>query len=622
MIKWNDILDIFEEANVDKNDLMYMFDRSERTVSNWKNGRTPAKTVFNGAEERIINRMKKKGVNPNTLRDYILEKIKDDEDYDEKSRILNNHWNVSIEALVKFIIQDYAGQDINIVPFQNEYDAFFNAVLAEEKNIRIMLKSAAESQTSPYSSLEAKFNECDSISFVNYAGTSFLSGEKIAKAYESFDNVTRYFYERLFNGNIKAHFCLTNPHSPAGRDAAVYKMKPKGQKKDSDRIITDNIRTLQIYKATFGEHDNIKLSLTDIALPYGIVMSESSRHVDGHYDSMKVDLYSPFDKPGKDGYRPSFFILKEINPELFSLFSEAVDAVERQSVPFDKPNIEWINKNKHIIHRCRYSNLYPEHSVTGALRCISEGFPMEIDLLKLNDDTLIVGREFKFKDKYGNEHKLSDLTLKQIHKMKTEEYTTMEGNAIVDIRFEEILSFSDFLNLVDGKVPLLIEPKLEASDTREDNEKKAKELAKDVLDVIWYYQGPYAIHCSNKWVLTAIRDIDPTIALGQISMNFESLYNSKIIKEWYYSMHKNMDFFVDNLCNNEEKNNNMRWPYSPDFISYKGDDITEDLLSLCREKNLPLIVWTIKSKEEFDKVKNPYSRNITNYIVEGCEEQL
>ena len=75
MIKWNDILDIFEEANVDKNDLMYMFDRSERTVSNWKNGRTPAKTVFNGAEERIINRMKKKGVNPNTLRDYILEKI-------------------------------------------------------------------------------------------------------------------------------------------------------------------------------------------------------------------------------------------------------------------------------------------------------------------------------------------------------------------------------------------------------------------------------------------------------------------------------------------------------------------------------------------------------------------
>lgn len=450
--------------------------------------------------------------------------------------------------------------------------------------------------------LTHKLNGIDHMTLLNYAGTSFLQNKYIASVYKGSDQYSKWFFNQLINGGLEADVILTNPNSYAAKDAAICKMYPSGRSVPTDEIIQLNINLLLDFKKNHP-NANVHLYLTDICLPYGIMLGES--YSDPTRDFMKIDIYSPLTYT--DDNRPSFFLLAENSSSktIYNLFKQVITHI----LSNDSSTKRYIGKNtgwlleKPIIHRGRIRNDLPEHSINGYWECIKTGFPMEVDIFFLKDGTPMVGRNAKLIAKLQHQTTddsffLSDLTLAELRSISTDEYQDTFGQAL-KFRVEELMSLSELLNLVNGTVGLLIEIKEDATSSEE----TTRENVKSILDVLRYYSGNYAIHSANPNVLKEIRPHNMMVPLGLISWSFSGID----IPDWYKNVHASLSF--DDIG-------------QPDFISYKSSEIADNALlnTLRQEHSLPLLAWTICSAE--DEVDARNASCVDNVIIEGASSFL
>lgn len=499
------------------------------------------------------------------------------------------------------------------------------------KTPNIYLMSKKESEKAPFLSFQERHAMCRELVMVNFAGTSIFAGSDISKVYDETIEGRLWFNHELREGKIKLKAILNNPRSYAGMDAAYHKMNPKMDAEVVDelaakqKIIAKNILFLIDFKKKY-QKAKVELWLTDVVLPYGVMWCKST----GSFgEVMKVDLYSALPEYKSemtgDDERISFYLIggDKKTENVSRYIKDSVQYIEKNSVQFTGPDFDWMIAEKRglppktIVHRGRYGKQNTEHNINGYWACIKNGYPMEVDILELADGTLLVGRDETLVNRKTPQEgkKLSAMTLKELRSLDDGEWGYEKAGADIELpfRLSELMTLKEFLGMVNGAVPLLIELKLPAGKTPEENIKPANELVAKLMSDIQYYQGKYAVHAANPWVLKALHERDCTIPCGQITWEFTG-WGGKL-PDYYLDYHRNVTFSD---------------VFQPDFISQKLTELIpnselkneqraqriQKLKNLSIEKQIPVIAWA--GADDSSAFQNRWSIEwIKNYVLEA-----
>lgn len=231
-------------------------------------------------------------------------------------------------------------------------------------------------------------------------------------------------------------------------------------------------------------------------------------------------------------------------------------------------------------HRGLYSNDSdaPENSMAAFRLAVENGFGIELDVQLSKDNIPVVMHDYSLKRMCGVDQKVNELTfdeLQQLHLAKSQ---------------EKIPLFSDVLNLVDGRVPLIIELKIEAKDTG------VCPIAARLLDE---YKGVYCIESFNPLGLIWYKKNRPTVVRGQLTSNF--LANKEPGNKVLY-------FFLQNLM--------LNCATRPDFLAFDIHYQTMLSFTICRRlyRSLP-VAWTIRNEEQLADAKKRYAVYIFEQFV-------
>lgn len=214
-----------------------------------------------------------------------------------------------------------------------------------------------------------------------------------------------------------------------------------------------------------------------------------------------------------------------------------------------------------IAHRGLHDKDHPENSLSAFGKAIDEGYPIELDVQMIADGTIVV----------FHDESLSRLT-------DNDGYIKFLNKSDLDILFlkdskEKIPTLEEVLEFVDGKVPLLIEIK---------NQGKVGELEKKVIDLLKNYKGEFAVQSFNPYVLEYFSKHAPEIKRGQLAGFFKG---------------EKLAYFKKFLLKRMAFNKNISEPH---FISYDATTLPNRFVK--KYKNLPLLAWTVRSKEDYLKV--------------------
>ena len=235
-------------------------------------------------------------------------------------------------------------------------------------------------------------------------------------------------------------------------------------------------------------------------------------------------------------------------------------------------------KNRHYAHRGLYDNRTsaPENSMEAFRFAVEAGYGIEMDVQLSKDNVPVVFHDKTLKRMCGKEGYVWDYTLEELQK-----------NTLADST-QTIPTFEEVLELIDGKVPLIIEYKMDNPNT------KVCELGDKLLSD---YQGVYCIESFHPKVLMWYRKNRPDVVRGQLSMDFskDEKYNAP-----YFFV---MTYLLSNFITR------------PDFIAYDYKD--EHILSrrICKKIGGLAVAYTIKNQEAYEKVKDKFDLFIFDSFI-------
>ena len=229
-----------------------------------------------------------------------------------------------------------------------------------------------------------------------------------------------------------------------------------------------------------------------------------------------------------------------------------------------------------IAHRGLHDKVSPENSLSAFSKAIEKGYAIELDVQLLSDDTVVVFHDESLSRMTGNDGYLKFLNKEDLKVLK------LAGSK------EHIPTFEEVLKLVDGRTPLLIEIK---------NQFKVGKLEQKVIDMLKNYKGEFAIQSFNPFSLQYFKNHAPNFPRGQLSGYFKGEKLAWIKK-----------FLLKRMSFNKSTS-------EPNFISYDASTLPNRFVR--KFKKLPLLAWTVRSKEEYLKVIK-YCDNIIfeNFIPE------
>jgi len=221
----------------------------------------------------------------------------------------------------------------------------------------------------------------------------------------------------------------------------------------------------------------------------------------------------------------------------------------------------------HYAHRGLFDNDSdaPENSLNAIRKAVEAGYGIEFDIQLSKDDVPVIFHDASLKRMCGVDGKVWDYTLEELQKMKL-----ANSN-------ETIPTLEQVLEVVDGKVPLIIEYKMDRVDT------KVCELGNAILE---NYNGVYCMESFHPFAVKWYREHRPDVIRGQLSQDF-SKTDYKGIQYWAMT-HLLLNFLT-----------------RPDFIAYNHKD--KDIFSrrLCAQLGALSVAWTIKNREQYEEAK-PY----------------
>lgn len=216
-------------------------------------------------------------------------------------------------------------------------------------------------------------------------------------------------------------------------------------------------------------------------------------------------------------------------------------------------------------HRGLHDAEHPENSLSAFALAVKKGYGIELDVRLSKDGVLVVFHDDTLDRVVGREGKVIDFTARELSEMK------LSGSE------EGIPTFKEVLDLVGGRVPLLVEIKEGASD-------KAVSLA--TAEMLKGYSGPLLIESFNPLSLARIKETLPQIPRGLLCDHYTKR------KEYRKPIYALLEWFL------------LNFKAKPDFYAYNH---------LCRAylpfrlvrmlHKRPAFAWTVRTQVDSEICK-------------------
>lgn len=228
-------------------------------------------------------------------------------------------------------------------------------------------------------------------------------------------------------------------------------------------------------------------------------------------------------------------------------------------------------QTRFFAHRGLHKNgtALPENSLPAIKKAVEEGYGIEFDIQVTRDGVPVVFHDFTLRRMCGQKGRVCDYTLQQLRRFR-----------LLDCG-EPIPTFKEALEAVNGKVPLIIEMKVEYFDLRIC--RAADQLLRD-------YRGVYCIESFNPLVLLWYRKNRPDVMRGQLSDGF--IFQKEFRTPVKIAPGLFIQFLVTNCVTR------------PDFIAYNFKYQGNLSRALCRRLfKGKAAAWTVRSEDELKRAK-------------------
>ena len=224
----------------------------------------------------------------------------------------------------------------------------------------------------------------------------------------------------------------------------------------------------------------------------------------------------------------------------------------------------------HYAHRGLFDNQSdaPENSLAAFKKAVAAGYGIELDVQLSKDGIPVVFHDAGLKRMCGAEGNVWDYTLAELKEMR-----------LADSQ-ERIPTFSEALKTIGGKVPLIVEYKLDVVNTAVCI--RGNKLLKT-------YPGPYCIESFHPRALRWYRKHRPDVLRGQLGMDFKK-------DKGYYE--KPRFFFLSHLLTNVLTR--------PDFIAFRHTDASAFSRRVCRRLGALSVAWTVRSQKQYEAAKDDF----------------
>jgi glycerophosphoryl diester phosphodiesterase len=241
---------------------------------------------------------------------------------------------------------------------------------------------------------------------------------------------------------------------------------------------------------------------------------------------------------------------------------------------YDKAN--WLIKRS-FAHRGLFeqNQAIPENSMPAFKRAVDAGYGIELDVALTKDDMVAVFHDDRLKRMTGVDKGINQVTYAELRSFK-----------LADTEYNAPL-FREVLELVDGKVPLIVEIK---------NGKKNDLLCSKVLDMLKGYEGEYCIESFNPFIVRWFKRNAPGIIRGQLSMKYKGEKTLSSI----------VHFVLENLL--------LNFLGRPNFIAYKHTDCNKACFKINHRFGVVTVAWTIESQEEMNAALKDFDSVIFQYF--------
>lgn len=231
------------------------------------------------------------------------------------------------------------------------------------------------------------------------------------------------------------------------------------------------------------------------------------------------------------------------------------DLIDRLFVnPPDPARTGWLREWTYA-HRGLHGNGRVENSPSAFRAAVEAGLGVECDVQRSADDWPMIFHDWDFTRLVGRPDKTSALTAAQWRELS---YLEAEDAPI---------ALADLLDIVNGKVPLLIELK---SRRRYDIETTCRR----VFEALQGYEGLHAVMSFDPRVPRWFRRHSPATVQGLVMREDDV---GMTTKAWQRHL--------------------ALWLARPDFIAYHIAALPNPVVASVREAGLPVLTWTVDSPE-------------------------
>ena len=216
----------------------------------------------------------------------------------------------------------------------------------------------------------------------------------------------------------------------------------------------------------------------------------------------------------------------------------------------------------------------PENSMAAFRKAVEGDYGIELDVQLTRDRIPVVFHDETLDRVCGVPGKVRDFTFGEL-----QQFSLLRSQ-------ERIPLFSDFLKLVDGKIPLIVEIKIHEN---------AAVVCEKVDELLREYKGIYCVESFHPMAMKWYKEHRPHVVRGQLSTSFNKPFKKESLPQ--NAVHYLLTNF---LCR-------------PDFIAYDHrhkHNISRLACQLFRPLN---VTWTIKSQAELDASRKDFDL----FIFEG-----
>jgi len=233
--------------------------------------------------------------------------------------------------------------------------------------------------------------------------------------------------------------------------------------------------------------------------------------------------------------------------------------------------------NRPIAHRGLHDKTrgIPENSMGAFRAAVEADLPIELDVQITRDGTLFIMHDFNTERVTG-----VDFETKNLERAMLGDFRLLETEYSIPL-------FSEVLEMVDGRVPILVEIKSE--------DFRTGLLEQKVHEMLSAYKGEIAVESFDPLSIRYMRKKNPDYIIGQLSYEFEGKDNIPKPVIWLL------------------KNCRLNFLSHPDFIAYDIKAMPKKFLRpLKKGGNKAIIGWTVRTDEDVRFAE----RECDNYIFE------